>query len=368
LESFLFLFFLSQNALTFYIAFEATLIPLFFIIVLFGGKNRSEAAVKFLIYNFLGSLFFIVALIILYNETQTFDIQELTQKTTGLIKSGLLSKKKSCFLFLMIFLSFAIKLPLVPFHGWLPKAHVEAPTTGSVMLAGIVLKMAGFGILRLLLPVFTPINALFSIPFAIFGIASLVVASFLCLSQKHFKKLIAYSSIAHMGYVMIGLSGVCKNRYDEIGTLGAIAQMLSHGLISASLFFCVGMLYERTNTLEIKKLGGIKHSMPFYHGLFFLSLLGAISLPGTSGFIGEFFSIFSFYRTHDFYIVLPSLVLILLCVVLTSFYMLSNYRQIFLQPQVCKNVIDITFNERAILIILLFFMFLIGLYPNALLM
>ncbi|OEY86626.1 NADH-quinone oxidoreductase subunit M [Wolbachia pipientis] len=286
LESFIVGFFVSLDAISFYIFFEAVLVPMFFIIGIWGGKDRVYAAFKFFLYTLAGSLLFLLGLIYICNTFGTSNIHVLTALTPTL------DFKVQILLWLAFFISFAIKIPMFPFHTWLPDAHVQSPTSGSVILAGILIKMGGYGFLRFSIPMFPAASEYFASLVMVLSIIAVIYASLVAFAQDDIKKLIAYSSIAHMGVVTAGLFS-----FNEKGTLGAIFHMISHGLISAALFLCVGMLYTRTGTLEIKKYNGIVNIMPKFSFMFVLFSMASIGLPGTSGFIGEFLSMLGIFES-----------------------------------------------------------------------
>ncbi len=275
IESFCIGAFSSINLLLFYLFFEAILIPMYIIIGIWGGENRIYASVKFFLYTFFGSIFFLLSLIYIYTQIHSFNILELN----NLIP--LLSIKVQKVLWLGVFICFAVKVPMVPFHTWLPEAHVQAPSAGSVILAGILLKLGSYGFIRILLPMFPDISKEFSFYILILSAVAVIYGSLLALAQTDMKKMIAYSSISHMGYVTGGIFSL-----TEIGIKGAIFQMISHSIISSSLFLIIASLYERLHTKEIAQYGGVATKMPVLAGFFMITMLGAIGMPGTSGFIG----------------------------------------------------------------------------------
>ena len=267
--------FCSLDLVVFYLFFEGGLIPMFLIIGIWGGTRRVYAAFKFFLYTLLGSVLMLVAIISIYWITGTTDIVEL--KNLGI------DSKYQNLLWLAFFTSFAVKTPMWPVHTWLPDAHVEAPTAGSVVLAAILLKMAGYGFIRFSIGLF-PIASENFIPLIyILSLIAIIYTSLVALMQEDMKKLIAYSSVAHMGFITLGIFTMTKQ-----GVEGSIVQMISHGLVSAGLFLCVGVIYDRMNSRLISTYGGLASVMPKYSVLFMIFTLGAIGLPGTSGFIGEF--------------------------------------------------------------------------------
>lgn len=305
-------FFCSMNLLLFYCFFEATLIPMYIIIGVWGGENRVYAAVKFFLYTFAGSVFFLVALIFIYKFTGTFDMKELVNQLPRL------SEGAQKWLWLGTFIAFAVKIPMFPFHTWLPDAHVQAPTAGSVMLAGILLKIGGYGMLKVSLPMLPLATQFFAEYVMVLSIIAIVYGSLVAMAQTDMKKMIAYSSVAHMGYVTAGIFSL-----TEIGMQGAVFQMISHGLVSAGLFLVVGVLYERHHTKEIAAYGGWATKMPVLASIFMVYMLGSVGLPGTSGFIGEFFSLVGIFDGHTYLAAAAAS-----GVVLGAIYMLRLYRDV----------------------------------------
>ncbi len=266
--------FCALDLVVFYIFFEGSLIPMFLIIGVWGGANRIYAAFKFFLYTFAGSILMLVAMVFMYLAAGTTDITALLDYE--------FAREVQTWLWLAFFASFAVKMPMWPVHTWLPDAHVEAPTAGSVILAGVLLKLGGYGFLRFSLPMFPDASAFFAPMVFALSIISIVYTSLVAFRQTDIKKLIAYSSVAHMGFVTIGLFTM-----TELGVQGAIFQMLSHGVISGALFLCVGVIYDRFHTREIAFYGGLVHKMPVYAALFGLFAMANVGLPGTSGFVGE---------------------------------------------------------------------------------
>ncbi|MGX7926114.1 NADH-quinone oxidoreductase subunit M [Tsuneonella sp. HG094] len=275
--------FAAQDLLLFYIFFEAGLIPMYLIIGIWGGKDRIYASYKFFLYTLLGSVVMLVAMLWMINEAGTTDIPTLMQYDFPV--------GAQTWLFLAFFASFAVKMPMWPVHTWLPDAHVQAPTAGSVILAGVLLKMGGYGFIRFSLPMFPEASA--SLAWLIFALSmiAVVVTSLIALVQHDMKKLIAYSSVAHMAIVTIGLFA-----FNVQGLEGAMIVMLSHGLVSGALFLCVGVIYDRLHTREIDRYGGLSINMPKYALFFMLFTMASIGLPGTSGFVGEFLSLAGIYQ------------------------------------------------------------------------
>ena len=266
--------FASLDMLMFYLFFEAVLIPMFIIIGVWGGARRVYAAFKFFLYTLLGSVLMLVCMLAMYIEVGTTDIPVLTGYSFGV---GM-----QTWLFLGFMASFAVKVPMWPVHTWLPDAHVEAPTAGSMILAGVLLKMGGYGFIRFSLPMFPHAAEFFAPLIFALSIIAVIYTSLVALAQSDMKKLIAYSSVAHMGFVTIGIFTL-----TEQGIAGAMFQMISHGLVSAALFFCVGVVYDRLHTRDISAYGGVAAVMPRYAVFFMFMMLASVGLPGTSGFVGE---------------------------------------------------------------------------------
>lgn len=351
LESFCIGAFSSLNLLLFYGFFEVILIPMYIIIGVWGGENRVYAAVKFFLYTFWGSVFFLLAIIYIYTQTGTFNIIELStllpQLPCGVQK----------ILWIAMFISFAVKVPIPPFHTWLPDAHVQAPTAGSVMLAGILLKLGGYAFLRISLPMFPSASEAFSEYVIWISSFAVVYASLVAYVQTDMKKMIAYSSVAHMGYVTGGIFS-----FTEKGINGAIFQMISHGLISSALFLVVGILYDRHHTKEISKYGGVAASMPILATLFMIAMLGSIGLPGLSGFIGEFLSIAGIYEVNPLMGVICAF-----GVVLGAIYMLKLYKAVIFGQVTNQDVArfeDLYLYEKAALIPLIILVIYIGIFPS----
>ncbi|AZL15996.1 NADH-quinone oxidoreductase subunit M [Rickettsiales endosymbiont of Stachyamoeba lipophora] len=343
--------FSSLNLLLFYIFFEMSLIPMFFIIGLWGGENKIYASFKFFLYTLAGSVLFLVAIIYIYQTFHTFDIQALTTLCANLD----LNIQK--YLWLAMFASFAVKIPMLPFHTWLPDAHVQAPTVGSVMLAGILLKLGGYGFIRFSLPMLPLASMYFADLVSVLSIIAIIYGSIVAFAQKDMKKMIAYSSIAHMGYVTIGLfSGT------NIGVTGAIFQMISHGLISAALFLVVGSLYDRTHTKEISAYGGVAEKMPSLAFYFMIFTLASVALPGTSGFVGELLIIIGSFKQNTIFGTL-----IASGVILGATYMLYLYARIMFGEVTHKKVMilqDLTLREHVYFLPLAVLIILLGIYPS----
>ncbi len=344
--------FCALDLVLFYVFFEGGLIPMFVIIGIWGGAERVYAAFKFFLYTLLGSLFMLVAIIVMYMQAGTTDIVALQAFE---FDPGL-----QIWLWLAFFASFAVKLPMWPVHTWLPDAHVQAPTAGSVILAAVLLKMAGYGFLRFSLPMF-PDASLFFQPFVFtLSVIAIVYASLVAFRQTDMKKLIAYSSVAHMGFVTLGIFAL-----NETGVQGAIFQMISHGFISAALFFAVGVVYDRMHTREISAYGGLVHRMPVFAALFMLFTMANVGLPGTSGFVGEILTMVGAFQASTWAAVGAAL-----GVIFSAVYMLSLYRRTVF-GEVANDAVaamkDLTRAEVFILGLLAFFTILFGVFPSLIL-
>ncbi len=338
-----------MDAFLFYVFFEGVLIPMFFIIGVWGGPRKVYSAFKFFLYTLLGSVLMLLAMLTLYFKTGTADITEWMAHPVA--------RDLQMWLWLAFFASFAVKMPMWPVHTWLPDAHVEAPTAGSVILAGVLLKMGGYGFLRFSLPVL-PVASLHFAPL-VFGLSviAIIYTSLVALVQEDMKKLIAYSSVGHMGFVTLGIfAGTIQ------GIEGGIFQMLSHGLISGALFLCVGVVYDRLHTREISRYGGLVNNMPKYALAFMIFTLGSVGLPGTSGFIGEFLSLLGAFRVNTWAAFLSTS-----GVVLGAAYMLVLYRRvIFGTPNNADAAAmpDVDLREFLILVPIALLVILLGVFPG----
>ena len=344
--------FASLDLVLFYLFFEGGLIPMFLIIGIWGGPNRIYASFKFFLYTLLGSLLMLLAIIAIYEQAWTTDIIKLLDHKIPV--------DLQYWLWLAFFASFAVKLPMWPFHTWLPDAHVEAPTAGSVILAGILLKLGGYGFLRFSLPMFPVASAEFA-PFVFaLSVVAIIYTSLVALAQEDIKKLIAYSSVAHMGFVTIGIfTGLA------LGIHGGVFQMLSHGWLSAALFLSVGILYDRMRTRDIASFGGVVRTMPFFSLALMVFTLGNIGLPGTSGFVGEILAIFAAFSSAIWVAVLA-----VLGVILSAAYALRLYGRVIFGEQAQEAVgklPPLTLREMVILIPLILTTIGFGVYPDPIL-
>jgi len=353
--------FTALDLVLFYLFFEAGLIPMFLIIGIWGGANRIYAAFKFFLYTFFGSVLMLVAMVAMYHAAGTTDIPTLmTYKFShdpivvlGLTVTGGLQT----LLFLAFFASFAVKMPMWPVHTWLPDAHVQAPTAGSVVLAAILLKMGGYGFLRFSMPMF-PVAAYEWTPVVFWMSAiAIVYTSLVALVQTDMKKLVAYSSVAHMGYVTLGIFAMNAQGVD-----GAIFQMLSHGFISGAMFLCVGVIYDRMHTREIDAYGGLVNRMPAYALVFMFFTMANVGLPGTSGFVGEFLTLMGVFQVNTWVAAVATS-----GVILSAAYGLWLYRRVVfgaLVKEGLKTITDMTRRERAIFAPLIIMTLLLGVYPK----
>ena len=349
LEVFMVGVFVSMDLILFYLFFEGGLIPMFLIIGIWGGERRVYSTFKFFLYTLAGSVFMLLAIIYMYWEVGTSSIPILMNYN--------FSYESQIILWLAFFASFVVKIPMWPFHTWLPDAHVEAPTAGSVILAGILLKMAGYGFIRFSITMFPDASLYFAPMVFTLSIIAIIFTSLIALVQQDMKKLIAYSSVAHMGFVTLGIF-----TFTLHGIEGAIIQMISHGIVSAALFLCVGVVYDRIHTREIDRYGGLVNRMPMYSFSFMIFILASLGLPGTSGFVGEFLVLLSIFSVNTYFAFFATT-----GVVLAATYSLWLYRKVIFGELIkddLKDILDLTKREIIIFIPLIFLTLSIGIYPK----
>ena len=342
--------FAAQDLYLFYIFFEAGLIPMYLIIGIWGGDNRIYASYKFFLYTLLGSVVMLIAMLWMANQAGTTDIPTLMAYD--------FDPHVQTWLWLAFFASFAVKMPMYPVHTWLPDAHVQAPTAGSIILAGVLLKMGGYGFIRFSLPMFPEASAQFAPLIFALSMLAVVLTSLIALVQHDMKKLIAYSSVAHMAIVTLGLFA-----FNVQGLEGSMLVMLSHGLVSGALFLCVGVIYDRLHTREISRYGGLAINMPRYALFFLLFTMGSIGLPGTSGFVGEFLSLGGVYQVSTWVALVGTT-----GIILGAAYMLYLYRRVIFGEQ--KNadaaaMPDLTLREYLMMIPLGLAVLWMGVYPES---
>ncbi len=340
--------FCALDLMVFYVFFEAGLIPMFLIIGVWGGPRRVYASYKFFLYTLLGSVLMLVAIMTMYWSAGTTDIPTLLEYS---FPSGM-----QTWLWLAFFASFAVKMPMWPVHTWLPDAHVEAPTAGSVILAGILLKMGGYGFLRFSLPMFPLASDMFAPLVFTLSAVAIIYTSLVAIAQSDMKKLIAYSSVAHMGYVTMGIFAM-----NAQGIQGGIFQMLSHGIVSSALFLCVGVIYDRMHTREIAAYGGLVNRMPFYATAFLIFTMANVGLPGTSGFVGEFLTLMGVFEVNTWVALFAAT-----GVILSAAYALYLYRRVVfgaLEKESLKSIMDASLRERVILVPMIILTIFFGFYP-----
>jgi NADH-quinone oxidoreductase subunit M len=340
--------FCALDIVLFYVFFEAGLIPMFIIIGVWGGKRRVYASFKFFLYTLLGSVLMLLAVMAMFWQAGTSDIPTLLTHNFPV--------NMQRWLWLAFFASFAVKLPMWPVHTWLPDAHVEAPTAGSVILAAILLKMGGYGFLRFSLPMFPHASVEFAPLVFSLSIVAIIYTSLVALMQEDMKKLIAYSSVAHMGYVTMGIFAM-----NQEGVQGSIYQMLSHGLVSGALFLCVGVVYDRMHTREIAAYGGLVNNMPKYATVFMIFTMANVGLPGTSGFVGEFLTLLGIFKVNTWVALFATT-----GVILSAAYALWLYRKVIfgaLTKDSLKALLDLSPREKAIIYPLAALVIFFGVYP-----
>ncbi len=340
--------FCALDIVLFYVFFEGGLIPMFIIIGVWGGKRRVYASFKFFLYTLLGSVLMLLAIMAMFYESGTTDITRLLAHD--------FPANMQTWLWLAFFASFAVKMPMWPVHTWLPDAHVEAPTAGSVILADILLKMGGYGFLRFSLPMFPLGSEMFAPLVFTLSVVAIIYTSLVALMQEDMKKLIAYSSVAHMGFVTMGIFAV-----NQEGIQGSIFQMLSHGLVSSALFLCVGVIYDRMHTREIDAYGGLVNNMPKYAVAFLIFTMANVGLPGTSGFVGEFLTMLGAFKVNTWVAVFAAT-----GVILSASYALWLYRKVIygaLVKDSLKAMLDLSLREKIILYPLVVLIVFFGVYP-----
>jgi NADH-quinone oxidoreductase subunit M len=335
--------FVALDLVLFYVFWEVVLVPMYFLIGIWGGPRKEYAAIKFFIYTLAGSVFMLLGILALYwtSDPRTFDIQELA-KTTGV-------------LFAAFYLGFAVKVPAFPFHTWLPDAHVEAPTPISVLLAGVLLKMGGYGFFRISFPLLKEGAIYFALPFAILGLINIVYGAIVAMAQTDFKKMVAYSSVSHMGFVMFGLASMTVTGFN-----GALLQMFNHGIITGGMFLLVGVLYDRAHTRDLDKFGGLGVKMPVYAGILIVFTLASLGLPGLSGFVSEFMSLLGTYASFRLLTIIS-----VLGIVITAGYFLYMLQRVLLGPvnEKLAAIPDINRRELLTLVPLMIVTIAIGVYP-----
>jgi NADH-quinone oxidoreductase subunit M len=342
--------FCALDFVLFYVFFEGVLIPMFLIIGVWGGGRRVYAAFKFFLYTLLGSVLMLLAILVMYFVAGTTDLPTLMQTS--------FPRSMQIWLWLALFASFAVKVPMWPVHTWLPDAHVEAPTAGSVILAGVLLKMGGYGFLRFSIPILPEASAYFTPLMYTLSVVAIIYTSLVALAQEDMKKLIAYSSIAHMGFVTIGMFSL-----NQQGVEGSVFQMLSHGIVSGALFLCVGVVYDRLHTREIARYGGLVQNMPRYAFVFMLMMLASVGLPGTSGFVGEFLILIGAFQDNTWVALLATT-----GIILGAAYMLWLYRRVVfgkITRDDVKGMLDLSPREVVIFAPLVLVVLWMGIYPSS---
>ncbi len=345
--------FVALDLVLFYVFWEIVLVPMYFLIGIWGGPRKEYAAIKFFIYTLAGSIFMLLGILAFYftSTPHTFSILELG-KTTGALTMPI-----QILIFIAFYLGFAVKVPVFPFHTWLPDAHVEAPTPISVLLAGVLLKMGGYGFFRISFPLLKEAAHYFVLPFAILGMINIVYGAVVAMAQVDFKKMVAYSSVSHMGFVMLGLASMTTTGFN-----GALLQMFNHGIITGAMFFLVGVVYDRAHTRDLNKFGGLGVKMPVYAGMLTVFSLASLGLPGLSGFVSEFMSLLGSYAAFKIITIVS-----VLGIVITAGYFLYMLQRVLMGPlnEKLAGINDINKRELFTLIPLMAIAILIGVYPLA---
>jgi NADH-quinone oxidoreductase subunit M len=339
----------------FYIFWEIMLVPMYFLIGIWGGPRREYAAIKFFLYTLFGSVFMLIGILALYFTTGSLSMLELIRQ------NSIYPYMFQMWVFAGFFVAFAIKVPVWPFHTWLPDAHVEAPTAVSVILAGVLLKMGTYGILRVCLPMFPKAAVAYSIPIAILGLIGIIYGALVSMAQKDLKKLVAYSSVSHMGYCMLGIASL-----TTLGITGCLFQMFSHGVITGGLFLLVGVIYDRAHTREIAAFGGLGAKLPIYTGIFVLFSMASLGLPSMSGFVSEFFVFIGAYQSE--YVSRWITIVAVIGVVLTAAYILRMVQKVFLGQFNTKwdSITEINGREIFTLVPLAVLTIIVGVFPETL--
>ena len=349
--------FCALDFVVFYMFFEGVLIPMYLIIGVWGGPRRVYAAFKFFLYTLLGSVLMLLAILEIYLRFDSTDIPSV-------LNAPPLPASVQIWLWLAFFASFAVKVPMWPVHTWLPDAHVEAPTAGSVILAGVLLKMGGYGFIRFSLPMMPDASGTFAPLVFALSVVAIIYTSLVALAQDDMKKLIAYSSVAHMGIVTMGIFTVTAE-----GLQGAMIQMLSHGVVSAALFLCVGVVYDRLHTREIARYGGLVHNMPKYAFCFMVFMLASIGLPGTSGFVGEFLALVGAFEAGQTSRASPWVAFLATTgIILSAAYMLWLYRRVIFEKitrEDVRRMTDLHWREIAVFVPMIAVVLWMGIYPNS---
>jgi NADH-quinone oxidoreductase subunit M len=346
--------FVSLDLFLFYVFWEVTLVPMYFLIGIWGGKRRVYAAVKFFLYTMAGSLLMLLAILFVGINGGTFSLPDLIRNNAWLAQAG---PTVEMLLFIGFGIAFAIKVPMWPFHSWLPDAHVEAPTAGSVILAGVLLKMGTYGFLRFNLPLFPNASQDAAPVIAVLAIIGIIYGAIVSFAQTDVKKLVAYSSVSHLGFVMLGIFAL-----NQQGIQGAILQMVNHGISTGALFLLVGFVYERRHTREMAEFGGLWKIVPIYGSIMLIVALSSMGLPGLNGFVGEFTILLGSWAANPWWAVLAAL-----GVILAAIYILSMFQKMFMgesRNEENKHLIDLSRRELWVIVPLVVFIFVIGIFPQ----